>query len=121
MNLEMLPDEALEKIHEAIREAYEESDDLALRSNPDWKDWRDSLEALLTARGIDFDHLVLEGEPGREDDDEEEDDEDGDEDEDDDRPHRRGQSDDGDDEDGGDDDQDDGGDEDDDGAKRRRR
>jgi hypothetical protein len=114
MNLEMLPNEALEKIHEAIREAYEDSDDFAVKSNPDWKEWRDRLEAVLTARGVDFDHLVLEGEPEHDDDD----DEDGEE-EDDDRPRKRGESNDtDDDQDDADDDQDD---EDEDDAKKRRR
>jgi hypothetical protein len=117
MNLEMLPDEALEKIHDAIREAYEESDVLAVKSNPGWKEWRDRLEALLTARGVDFDHLALEGESELEDDadDDDDDGEDGDED----RPRRRGQSDDADDnQDDGDDDQDD---EDGEDAQKRRR
>jgi hypothetical protein len=116
MKLEMLPHEALEKIHEAIREAYEESDDLAVKSNPDWKEWRDSLEALLTARGVVFDHLVLAGEPEHE---EEDDDDDADGEEEDDRPPKRGQTDDADDnQDDHDDDQDD---EDDDDAKKRQR
>jgi hypothetical protein len=124
MNLAMLPDEALEKIHEAIREAYEESHDLAVKSNPDWKEWRDSLEALLTERGVDFDHLALQGEPAHdlddEDDDKDDDHEDGEDD--DDRARKRGRSDDADDnQDDDDDDDDDQDEEDDDNANKRRR
>ena len=78
MNLDIFPDETLEMLHEALGHAYEEADDRAAKS-PEWKEWRDALEELMEKRDLDFEHIVLAGEPQEDDEDdgEEREDEDG--------------------------------------------
>ena len=81
MNLDIFPDDTLEMLHEALGHAYEEADDRAAKS-PDWKEWRDALEELMEKRDLDFEHIVLAGEPQEDDEDDggEREDEDGEED-----------------------------------------
>jgi hypothetical protein len=89
VNLDIFPDETLEMLHEALGHAYEEADDRAAKANPDWKEWRDALEELMEKRDLDFEHIVLAGEP-QEDEEDGEEREDEDEDGEEDKPKAKG-------------------------------
>ena len=90
MNLDIFPDETLEMLHEALGHAYEEADDRASKANPDWKEWRDALEELMEKRDLDFEHIVLAGEPQEDDEEDGEEREDEDEDGEEDKPKAKG-------------------------------
>ena len=62
MNFDLLSAEAIEMLHESIAEANQTPQEHDIKGNADWRAWRDVLEEQLGKRGIEFEHIVLDGE-----------------------------------------------------------